>query len=115
MIWHSDVPKTYWGYYQDYLVQMYGQKIQKKFQKNRPKWKRRPIFKFGPKIEWTHPVAYVDANMASSYGLTWTCLKTQGNNLLENKLLLAQLATRFCLWSGIRMGLKLTEVTIRTT
>ena len=32
------------------------------------KW--RPIFKFGPKIEWTRPVEYVDANMASSYGLT---------------------------------------------
>ena len=29
-----------------------------------------PIFKFGPKIEWTRPVEYVDANMASSYGLT---------------------------------------------
>ena len=28
------------------------------------------IFKFGPKIEWTRPVEYVDANMASSYGLT---------------------------------------------
>ena len=22
------------------------------------------------KIEWTHPVEYVDANMASSYGIT---------------------------------------------
>ena len=29
-----------------------------------------PIFKFGPKIEWTRPVEYVDVNMASSYGLT---------------------------------------------
>ena len=27
-------------------------------------------FKFGPKIEWTRPVEYVEANMASSYGLT---------------------------------------------
>ena len=53
----------------------------------------RPIFKFGPKIEWTCAVEYVDANMASSYGLT--CLQTQGNNLLENKLHLAQLAIRF--------------------
>ena len=26
--------------------------------------------KFGPKTEWTRPVEYVDANMASSYGLT---------------------------------------------
>ena len=53
----------------------------------------RPIFKFGPKIEWTCPVEYVDANMASSYGLT--CLQTQGSNLLENKLHLTQLATHF--------------------
>ena len=27
-------------------------------------------FQFGPKIEWMHPVQYVDANMDSSYGLT---------------------------------------------
>ena len=26
---HSDGPKTYWGYYQDYLVQIYGKKIPK--------------------------------------------------------------------------------------
>ena len=38
--------------------------------KNGQKWKWRPIFKFGPKIEWTRPVEYVDANMASSYVLT---------------------------------------------
>ena len=38
--------------------------------KTRPKWKWRLIFKFGPKTEWTRPVEYVDANMASSYGLT---------------------------------------------
>ena len=30
MIRHSDGPKTYWGYYQDYLVQIYEKKIQKK-------------------------------------------------------------------------------------
>ena len=84
MIRRSDGPKTYWGYYQDYLVQIFGKKIQKKipsiFSKNPkgiaygekkwPKRKWRPIFKFGPKIEWTRPVEYVDANMASSYGLT---------------------------------------------
>ena len=34
-----------------------------------PKQKWRPILKFGPKIEWTCPVEYVDANVASSYGL----------------------------------------------
>ena len=51
--------------------------------------------------------------MATSYHLT--SLKTEGNNLLENKLPLAQISTHFRLWSGIRMGLKLTEVTIRTT
>ena len=28
------------------------------------------MLKFGHKIEWTRPVEYVDANMASSYGLT---------------------------------------------
>ena len=28
------------------------------------------MLKFGQKIEWTRPVEYVDANMASSYGLT---------------------------------------------
>ena len=38
--------------------------------KKLPKQKWRLIFKFGPKIEWAHPVEYVDANMASSYGLT---------------------------------------------
>ena len=73
----------------------------------------RPIFKFGTKIEWTCPVEYVDANMASSYGLAY--LQTQGINLLENKLHLTQLATRFRLLFGIRMGLKLTKVTIRST
>ena len=30
MIRRSDGPKTYWGYYQDYLVQIFGKKIQKK-------------------------------------------------------------------------------------
>ena len=35
-----------------------------------PKKKWRPIFKFGPKIEYKCPVEYVDANMANSYGLT---------------------------------------------
>ena len=30
MIRRSDGPKTYWGYYQDYLVQIYEKKIQKK-------------------------------------------------------------------------------------
>ena len=30
MIQHSDGPKTYWGYYQDYLVQIYGKKIPQK-------------------------------------------------------------------------------------
>ena len=29
MIRCSDGPKTYWGYYQDYLVQIFGKKIQK--------------------------------------------------------------------------------------
>ena len=61
-------------------------------EKKQPKQKSRKIFKFGPRIEWTRPVEYVDANMASSYGLT--CLQTQGNNLLENKMPLAQLCTR---------------------
>ena len=28
-------------------------------------------FQLGPKIEWMHPVKYVDENMASSYGLTY--------------------------------------------
>ena len=28
------------------------------------------MLKFGPKIEWTRPVEHVDANIASSYGLT---------------------------------------------
>ena len=39
MIRYSDGPKAYWGYCQDYLVQIYGKKIQKKipsiFSKNR--------------------------------------------------------------------------------
>ena len=39
MIRYSDGPKTYWGYYQDYLVQIYGKKIPQKitsiFSKNR--------------------------------------------------------------------------------
>ena len=83
MIWRLDGPKTCWGYYQDYLGQVFGAKIKKKipliFSKNPkgivlrkkwPKWKWLPIFKFGPKIEWTRPIEYVDANMASSYGLT---------------------------------------------
>ena len=83
MIRHSDGPKTCWGYYQDYLGQVFGTKSEKKipsiFNKNPkaivlrkkyPKRKWQPIFKFGPKIEWTCPVEYVDANMASSYGLT---------------------------------------------
>ena len=39
-------------------------------EKKWPKQKWQLIFKFGPKIELTHPVEYVDANMASSYGLT---------------------------------------------
>ena len=87
MIRCLDGPKTYWGYYQDYLIQIYGKKIPKKiasiFSKN-PKgivWRKKmakqkwqPIFNFGPKIEWMHPVEYVDANvdanMDSSYGLT---------------------------------------------
>ena len=30
MIPSSDGPKTYWGYYQDFLVQIYGQKFLKK-------------------------------------------------------------------------------------
>ena len=30
MIRYSDGPKTYWGYYQDYLVQIDGKKIPKK-------------------------------------------------------------------------------------
>ena len=30
MIRCSDGPKSNWGYYQDYLVQIYGKKIQKK-------------------------------------------------------------------------------------
>ena len=30
MIRRSDGPKTYWGYYQDYLVQIFGKKITKK-------------------------------------------------------------------------------------
>ena len=29
MIRRSDGPKSYWGYYQDYLVQISGKKIQK--------------------------------------------------------------------------------------
>ena len=78
MIRRSDGPKTYRGYYQDYLEEISGKKIQKKipsiFSKNHkaivwrkkyPKSKWRPIFKFGPKIECTCPVKYVDANMAS--------------------------------------------------
>ena len=31
MIRRSDGPKTYWGYYQDYLEEISGKKIQKKF------------------------------------------------------------------------------------
>ena len=41
------------------------------WRKKWPKQKRQPIFSFGPKIEWMHPVEYVDADMASSYGLTY--------------------------------------------
>ena len=83
MIRISDLPKTYWSYYQNYLVQVFRMKIRKNiesiFSKN-PKgivwWKKisetevGAIFKFGPKIELMRPVGYVDANMASSYGLT---------------------------------------------
>ena len=82
MILSFDMPKTCWGYYQDYLGQVFGTKITKKipiFSKNpkgialRKKMAETEVsenFKFGPKIEWTRPVEYVDANMASSYGLT---------------------------------------------
>ena len=78
MIRRSDGPKTCWGYYQDYLGQVFATKIRKKipsiFSKNpkgivlRKKMAETEvaIFKFGPKI-WTRPVEYVDANMASSY------------------------------------------------
>ena len=83
MIRCSDGPKTYWGYYQDYVIQIYGKKIRKKiasiFSKN-PKgivWRKKMAetkvaadFQILSKIKWTHPVEYVDANMASSYGLT---------------------------------------------
>ena len=31
MIRYSDGPKTYSGYYQDYLVQIYGKKIPQKY------------------------------------------------------------------------------------
>ena len=78
MIWRSDGPKTSWGYYQDYLGDVFGTKIKKKIssilrknpkgtvlRKKWPKRKFRPIFKFGPKIERTRPVEYVDANMGS--------------------------------------------------
>ena len=84
MIRRSDGLKTSWGYNQDYLGHVFGTKIKKKipsiFSKNpkgivlRKKWpkrKWRPIFKFGQKIEWMRPVEYADANMASSYDLTW--------------------------------------------
>ena len=91
----SDGPKSYWGYYQDYLVQIYGKKKSKKnyidFQQNSmtadmhsenwPKWGWRAMFKFRPKIECTRPVQYVEANMAHSCRLT--CLKMEGNNLFK--------------------------------
>ena len=37
--------------------------------------------KFWPKIKCTHPVQYVEANMARSCRLT--CLKIEGSNLLK--------------------------------
>ena len=83
MIRRLDGPKTYWGYYQDYLVEIYGKKCKNKipsiFSKNHKGivWSKKisktevaADFQFGPKIEWTCPVEYVYANMASSYGLT---------------------------------------------
>ena len=84
MIRHSDGPKTYWGYCQDYLVQIYEKKSPpQKFHRFSAKIVRvlydekmgemavAEMLKFGHKIEWTLPVEHVDANMASSYGLTY--------------------------------------------
>ena len=74
MTWLSDGPKTCWGYYQDYLVQIYGKKNGKKipsiFSKNHKGIKKMaetevaPDFQIGPETEWTRPVEYVDVNMA---------------------------------------------------
>ena len=46
-----------------------------------PKQRRRATFKFWPKIKCTHPVKYVEPNMARFCCLT--CLKIEGNNLLK--------------------------------
>ena len=66
MIRRSDGPKTYWGYYQDYLEEISGKKIQKKFHrfsakiirlysmaKKTAETQMAVIFEFGPKIECT--------------------------------------------------------------
>ena len=94
MIRRSDGPKSYWGYYQDYLVQISGKKIQKILtsifgqkskipngKKNWPKRRLEAMLKFWPKIECTRPVWYVEANMARSCRLA--CLKIEGNDLLK--------------------------------
>ena len=47
MIRHSDGPKTYWGYYQDYLVQIY----EKKSKKNWPRFSAKNP-KFPKAIVW---------------------------------------------------------------
>ena len=52
MIRLSDGPKTYWGYYQDYLVQIFGKKFKKKIQS---------IFSKNPKgIVWQKKMAEME-------------------------------------------------------
>ena len=74
MIRSSDGGKAYWGYYQDYLEEISGKK---KFHRFSAKIIRRNGEKNGRNASGNRPSKKmyassinVDANMASSYGLT---------------------------------------------
>ena len=79
MIRYSDGPKTYSGYYQDYLIQIYGKKIQKKitsiFSKNRKAivWRKPAKTQVAADFQiWSKNWMYVSSICWCQYGqLLW--------------------------------------------
>ena len=95
MIRCSDGPKSYWGYYQDYLVQIYGKKIIKKITSifSKTAWPRPCTAKIDQNGDGGQCLNFIlKLNVHVQYNMLkpiWptpialTCLKTERANLLK--------------------------------